>query len=284
MDLIFEQYTERLKRKRKSPHTIYNFGIAAKKLDAWLVANNVSAEAATFTMLEDYFDGLPLAASSKATQLRYIRAAYNYAIQRGLIRQNPALDIEIELGPDKEPRIIPGWCLRAIKDRALYEHEWLLYHLLTYTGMRRNEVRNLTWQNGRDDTSAVKLEEQTIRVIGKGGKLRLVPIHPALGEALAEAQKGKLYVPGGAVVTARAGKPVAEDTMQSMTKRLSTLYTPHDYRRTVATSLARNGVEDRIIDKIMGWAPPTVRGRYYVNVANEELQRAILKLYTDDPV
>lgn len=39
-----------------------------------------------------------------------------------------------------------------------------------------------------------------------------------------------------------------------------------------------------VIDKIMGWAPAGVRARYYVKTKDASLQKAILKLYADDPL
>lgn len=270
MDVIFEQYAERLRRKNRAPRTRVNFQQAAGRLDQWLRAQGIAATAADFTALEEYFDGLELAPSSKRTHLAMIRAAYSYALKRGTIRLDPTVDVEIEREPDSEPRIIPNECLRTIKERAVLDLDWLLFHFLTYTGMRRAEIQKLQWED-------VLIPDSTLRVVGKGGKLRLVPIHPALGEILAEG------VGEGPVLPSR-GKHIAEDTMHQAVKRLSPTFTPHDYRRTVATSLARNGVEERVIDRIMGWAPRSVRGRYYVNVAGEELQRAILKLYADDPI
>jgi hypothetical protein len=34
----------------------------------------------------------------------------------------------------------------------------------------------------------------------------------------------------------------------------------------------------------MGWSPRVVRTKYYQSVAPQQLQRAILKLYRDDPI
>jgi integrase len=279
MSLVFDQYTDRLRRKRKSYHTLSAFSTAATRLDRWLAVQGVTSEDASFEMLEDYFDQLDLAPSSKGTHLRYIQAAYNYGIKRGTLRHNPAIDVEVEQPADREPRIIPNACLQIIRDRLSLERDWVFFHLLAYTGMRRSEVRGLVWDDG-SDSSVLRLEQQTIRVIGKGGKLRLVPVHPALGEVLVEARRD----PGRFVVPSDGKQGVAVQTIQEMTKRLSPFFTPHDYRRTVATSLARNGVAENIIDRIMGWSARTVRDRYYVNVAPEELHRAILRLYADDPM
>lgn len=279
MSLVFDQYTERLRRKRKSPHSLRAFATAATRLEAWLRAQGLEAEDVSYEALEEYFDTLPLAPSSRATHLRYIQAAYNYAVRRGTIRHNPALDIEIEQPADKEPRIIPNPVLREIRERIICERDWVFFHLLAYTGMRRSEIRGLRWDDGGEG-SLLRLEDQTIRVLGKGGKMRLVPVHPALGEELLKSRRD----PGAFVVPSDGKNGVALETIQDMVKRLHPTFTPHDYRRTVATSLARNGAPERMIDKIMGWAERSMRDRYYVNVAERELHSAILRLYVDDPL
>ncbi|GAB3805059.1 tyrosine-type recombinase/integrase [Virgibacillus kimchii] len=55
--------------------------------------------------------------------------------------------------------------------RPLAYRNNLLFKLLATTGMRRQELVDLTWQQ-------VDLSNQTIRVFGKGKKERLLPLHP----------------------------------------------------------------------------------------------------------
>jgi integrase len=170
--------------------------------------------------------------------------------------------------------------MREIKARVVMTRDWIWFHLLAYTGMRRSEIRGLKWDDGDPAASVLRLETQTIRVIGKGRKPRLVPVHPALGEVLVHHRAE----PGRYVVPSDGKNGVAMETIIDMSRRLHPTYTPHDYRRTVATSLRRNGVDSGVIDRIMGWAPSSIFRRYYDNVADAELHRAILKLYADDPV
>lgn len=272
MSLVFDQYSERLRRKRKSQHTIRLFADAARRLDDWLWRQGLTAETASMDDLEAYFDQLDLAPSSKNVHLRYIRAAYNYAAKRGTIRHNPALDVEEVAEDPREPRVISVPELREIRERAWQPRDWVFFHLLAYTGMRRAEIVGLRWED-------VRLDEQVLHVVGKGRKRRYVPIHPALGEVLARDARVTPFV-----VKSSGRNGVAAQTVTEMTRRLHPTYTPHDYRRTVATSLARNGVRDELIDRIMGWAPTTVRDRFYRNVPTVELHQAILRLYADDPL
>jgi integrase len=70
--------------------------------------------------------------------------------------------------------------LRAASARCkTWRHKPLLA-LLVWTGMRRDEVRRLTWED-------IDKVEQTMIFVGKQGKRRTVPIHPALWEALGAA-------------------------------------------------------------------------------------------------
>ena len=280
MSIIFDQYSERLRRKNRSPHTRTGFATAADRLDRWLHVQGLDAENASYADLEEYFDTLDLSPGSRATHMKHIKAAYNYAVKRGALRHNPALDLELPKPPPGEPITIPNEELRAIRDSITLDRDWLFFHLLAYTGLRRAELVGLRWDADGLDGSVVQLADQTIRVWGKGDKRRLVPIHPALGEVLADAGER----PGCFVLNSWGKNGIASDTVQRMTKRLSPIYKPHDYRRTLASSLARNGVEDPIIDKILGWAPAGTGRRYYIKVAGPELQRAILRAYADDPL
>jgi site-specific recombinase XerD len=239
MSLVFEQYTDRLRRKRRSPHSLSAFATASTRLDRWLAAQGLTAETASYVVLEDYFDGLAteLKPSTAETHLKYVRAAYNYAILRGTIRANPVLDLEIAKGPDVEPKIVPNECLRTIRERVQFQRDWIFFHLLAYTGMRRAEIVGLRWEEN------VALDEQTIRVVGKGGKLRLIPIHPALGEVLTECPHQ-----GPFVLRSTGKRGVASETIQDMTKRL---FVPRSTRRTTTggrwpRASARNGVQENI--------------------------------------
>jgi integrase len=275
---LFLAWEDRLHRLRRNSRTIINFRMAVRPFEDYLTALRVTPEKVEPWQVEDYFAELDLAASTKRNHLSSIRAAYSYALRRGAISHDPTLDIEIERIPDEEPIVIPNDELRAMRAKVWTEQGILMFHLLAYTGMRRHEIRKLIWGD-------VLLDEGTIRVLGKGGKLRLVPIHPALGEQLAWAKTTAEPAPDDYVLRGRYRTlPVSFGTFSEIVREFTEDYTPHDFRRTVASSLAYNGVSDPLIDKIMGWAPRTVGRRYYIRTATPDMQRAILKAYEDDPI
>jgi len=264
METLFLEYQERLIRRRRDDRTIEIYGYAVNKFEEWLATIGKTAETVEPVEVEDFFHQLDLGYYSRRSILQQVRSAYLYAHRRGRINRDPTYDVDLGRRPETEPVVIPNQELREIKAACRNQDDYLLFHLLAYTGMRRVEVANLRWE----DTN---LKTGMLRVVGKNKKLRHPPIHPALGEVLA----ARRY---------HLGQPVIRWVHW---KRLA-YFAPdrgfHDFRRTAATSLRRNGVQPQVIDRIFGWAPRGMLGRYYDHIAEDEMQQAILQLYVDDPI
>ena len=274
MSIIFDQYEERLNRRKRSKSTIDSFKSATEGLSKYLTEEGTDPEKVEGWQIEEYLATSPYAPTTKKLHLAHIGAAYRYAHRRGLISRDPTIDVEVERVPEKPPRTIPNATLREIKKRLVGDREWLAFHLLAYTGMRRTEIRRLQWD-------AISFEDNTITVVGKGSKLRYVPIHPALSEVLHE-KSGSPYAD---VLAGRRGGVMGERTWWSTVHAMTGgEYSSHDFRRTVASSLYENGVDGDIIDEIMGWARIGIRRKHYQRIAPARLQRAILQLYRDDPI
>lgn len=272
-DPLLLAYEERQRRLRRDPKTVQMFRQTARRFQRYLDDMGQRAADVEPVALEEYLVGLDLAPSTKEAHLKRLKWAYHYALRRGAIRHDPTIDVLLPRVPDKEPTIIPNDELRAMKGRIMDDRTWVLFHLLAYAGLRRHETKGLTW----DD---VDLETATLTIHGKAGKLRKVPIHPALAEALVELPQREGYVTPG-----RQGKQLSDCGWDPRVRSFTLgKYTAHAFRRTVSSSLYHNDVEPDTIDEILGWAPRTVRGRYYQKIASAKLQRAILRLYADDPV
>ena len=276
MDLILEQYRTRLQSVKKSaPATMINFDKAARRFQRHLDALGRKAREMESWDLEEYLAGLELAPTTTRTHWIHLGGAYRYAHRRGMLQKDVTLDVYLKEPPNEEPKIIPNSDLRKMKKRLMHDREWLIFHLLAYTGMRQGEIRALRW-------GEVDLEDGLIYINkAKGDQRRRVPIHPALAEVLnAEREE----TPEWFVVTTKRISPIAYDTWLDDLKSFAPGYTAHWFRRTITSSLLNNGVDERLVQRIMGWKPQTVMGRFYDNVSAEQMQRAVLKLYADDPV
>lgn len=271
--LVGLHYLDRLLRRGRHPASVRNFTRAWRSYEQWCVQTGLDPEAVEPWQVEDYFFGLAYAPSTKRMYMAQIRAAYRYALRRGTISKDPTLDLEFPKVPEREIRTLTNDQLRVFKSQCYNDRQWLMFHLFAYTGCRRNEIRELTWSN-------VSSSSNTLFVVGKYNKSRLIPIHPVLGEVLA----GFKQPAGKAVIGNAYGRPFHYTYYDDILKSFAAGATFHDFRRTVASSLDANGVAEGEIMKIMGWAPKTVFDRHYRNVAPERLQKAMLKLYADDPL
>lgn len=289
MHLIFQQYDERLVRRQAKPNTLKNF----RRTAALFTESGLDPLKAEDWQIEEWLAGLQCprtkgdevqrsgrrdCLSPRTVRLHFenLAAAYRYAVHRKLLPTAPTETVRLPREPDKEPRILESRELRHVLGNCVTAQQELLVATLMYTGMRRNEIRNLKWED---------VAPQSIRVVaGKGDKLRHVPLHPALGELLTplaeHAREHHTHVFPG-----RSG-PMSESALFYVLEKVrgNVLCTMHDFRRTVATSLAENEVPEGIIDRIMGWAPRTVGRRYYIRRADATMQEAILKLYADNPI
>lgn len=265
--LMFDQYVERLQRREAKPNTLKNFRRTAT---LW-GQSGLDPMTAEDWQIEEWLAGLPVAPRTRRLHFENVSAAYNYAVHRRLLQVAPTETVKLPREPDKEPRILEQEELRYMLGNCMTHEHLLLLSTFIFTGMRRNEVRFLKWED---------ISPSSIKVVGKGGKLRHVPLHPALMELIVrQTPRSPFVFPG------RSGAK-SESTLFNMleTVRGKVHCSFHDFRRTVATSLTENGVQEGIIDRIMGWAPRTVGRRYYVRFADAAMQEGILRLYASDPI
>lgn len=136
---------------------------------------------------------------------------------------------------------------RAIRDRAILE-------LLFSTGMRVDEVTLLNVED-------LDLISGQVRISGKGRKERLVYItSPEVTDCLKSymSARGSLSPATEAIFLNRSKSRLGPGTIGSIFKRFAALagitthYTPHCLRHTMATMLVENGADIRSIQEILG--------------------------------
>ena len=155
---------------------------------------------------------------------------------------------ETEADPDAEP-----W--EAARDRAVLT-------LLYGCGLRISEGLSLT----RADAPL----PETLRITGKGGKTRLVPVLPAVREAVDAylALQPFPLAPGDALFRARRGGPLGPRQVQAAMQRLRGRLglpagvTPHALRHSFATHLLGAGADLRSIQQLLGHASLSTTQKY----------------------
>jgi integrase len=285
MHLIFERYLTLLDQRQRDIKTLRANRVCLKHLDTWFGAYGIDPATPTDDDLQTFFaaQSHQFAYNTVKNRLTIVRSFYAWATKQGMVERNPVTDVKIGRAPEIEPETLSNDQLRAVMAACRTDREYLLFMLLTYTGMRKEEILTLKWQD-------IDWKNQELKVIGKFKKFRKVPIHPALAEALNHSmfhhrREGQLYV----LETNRESRispPHFQKIWTDVLKRAGVeLGQPaHAFRKTVATVLYERGAREDYIDRIMGWAPSSVRSKHYSRVADNSIHEAILRLYQDDPI
>jgi len=198
----------------------------------------------------------------------YLAKEHNYA--------NPTLNFHPPKIPKRLPKAltvdqimsileISGDDLISIRDRALLE-------LLYATGARVTEIINLNTA----DISTIKNDDAqvtTIRVKGKGGKERVVPIGSfgltAVNDYLTRSRPtlSKVLTQKALFLNQRGGRLTRQSAWSIVASRaaragLAEVVTPHSMRHSFATHLLDGGADIRVVQELLGHASVTTTQIY----------------------
>lgn len=275
-EMMFGDYRMDLVARRVDPLSIKTYDRTVARFEGWMEMNDITVETARRVHVQAFLASQDWAPRTQRTAKAYLSAAYEFGLDEEYVERNPCRRVRLEAIPRTIPRTVPNAVIRAIRDGVRDEQDQLSFCLFAYTGLRSIEVRRLTWPD-------VSLGEGMLLINGKGQKQRHVPIHPQLRSALV----GHLWAQGSAYVV--PGKKGGMMCQSGLWERMRRIYggedvQNHDWRRTVGTSLRRNGVQESVMKWIMGWSDPSVFERHYNVIDPKEMQQAIRQLYLDDPV
>lgn len=206
----------------------------------------------------------PLSASSQSRTLSSIRGFHRYLVEESVIER----DVTVDLAPPKLPKRLPkaisiedmAALLAAVEgDDDVRVRDRALLELLYATGARITEAVSLNV----DDVTG---HDGLIRLRGKGGKQRIVPVgsfaQAALNAYLVRVRP--LYsAKGGATPAlflgprgARVSRQMAWLIIREAGERakLTAELSPHTFRHSFATHLLAGGADVRVVQELLGHA------------------------------
>jgi integrase/recombinase XerD len=260
----FDAYLGWLRGRGASAATLRAYASDLRQLDRWLAAGGLAPEDADELSLRRFaahLGTLRYAPATAARKLSAVRGAYAFMVDRNLVDRNPAALVpgprpvsklpatlsepEVERLLDRPVASDP----RRLRDRALLE-------LLYGCGLRASEACGLR-------TADVNADEGFVRVTGKGGKERIVPLGGAAVEALRRylrEGRPRLGPPAGdRVFVSVRGRPLGPtDVRRALRRELAAAglaqRPPHALRHTFATHLLEHGADLRSIQQLLGHA------------------------------
>ena len=136
--------------------------------------------------------------------------------------------------------------------------------------MRLNEASKLKWQD-------VDWENNQIVIYGKGGKYRIEPMPEVIREQLWTILS---TIPDriGYIFITNRGNPLywARDILNNLAKKagIQKKVTPHLLRHSFATHLMGEGVNLKIISKLLGHSAIGITAGIYTHVSIEHMRKA----------
>ena len=231
------------------------------------------------------------APSSQARTVAALRCFFRFCMESDYLERDPAL----VLRTPKKREVLPDVLDRAELSRLLDvpgregvwtrvhvgkpERDRLLLALFAYGGLRRSELLGL-------DCDDVNLDRRLIRVRNaKGGRQRVVPIHPGLVPLFAAYAATRPPTAERALFLGVHGRRLTASVMALTFRRYATAagvnrrkrITPHTLRHVFATELLGAGANLRQIQELLGHKHLDSTQRY-TRVNAHQLRGAVKRL------
>ncbi len=224
------------------------------------------------------------AQKTMARRISALRRYFQWLMSKKVIDKDPTAKVRTPKGPQRLPRPLQRSEIDQLFDEstpqnALELRDRLVVELLYGSGLRVAELCGL--QEGN-----LNLKNQTIEVIGKGSKIRTIPITAYACDLL------ELWIPTGSkafddgytpsgrsssgLLVNRRGNGLGRSDVRRILHRLLRLKgmterSPHALRHTYATHLLDGGADLRAVQELLGHADLTTT-QIYTHVSREQLR------------
>ena len=262
---IVSRYRRYLKlEKGYSANTLDAYMRDVDKLLRYLAIEQVDVLDVKLEDLEHFaafISDLGIGPRSLARILSGVRQFYRFLVVDGYLEIDPTELLESPKQPDHLPEVLSTAEVDLL-EQAIDLTKWeghrnrAIIEVLFSCGLRVSELTNLKLSN-------LYVDEQYIRVMGKGAKERLVPISPRALDELNYwfADRNEMKIKPGEedyVFLNRRGHHLTRTMILIMIKRyaleagIKKTISPHTLRHSFATSLLEGGADLRAIQAMLG--------------------------------
>jgi integrase/recombinase XerC len=191
-----------------------------------------------------------------------VRSYFKYLVRTGVVAQSPMSNISAPKIGKRLPGYIEEKDMGTLLTHVEFPDTWkgrtdrLLLEIFYNTGMRLSELMNLK-------DSQVNAAGNTIKVLGKGNKERVIPVSGELTKQIAAYQQSRhelTGVEGKWLLVNEKGRKLYPKYMYLVVKHYLSLITtsdrksPHILRHSFATHLSNNGADINAVKELLGHA------------------------------
>lgn len=291
MEKLINSFLEYLKKEKNySLNTVFSYEDDLKQLHQFLMNHfsnkNYSLKNIDGLTIRLFLGELLESGISKksiARKLSAIKSFFKYIYKIKVMDINPARNIATPKLPKKLPAYLDenaiikmmelpdNNTIEGLRDRALLE-------LLYSTGIRLSELIQLT-------LDSLDLNNQTIKVLGKGNKQRIVPFGSKAKEALQKYMARRLELLSRTQVDAKSVLFLSNTGLKMYPKAVYNIVkkyiekvseierkSPHIIRHTFATHMLNRGADLKAVKELLGHVNLSTT-QIYTHVTIEHLKR-----------
>jgi site-specific recombinase XerD len=261
------------------------YGVDLAQLGEWAAGRDLLPVDLTYRHLRLFAGAVSDGGATRSTvarKLAAIRTFYRQLVDRGELQANPA---ELVATPKKDsylPRVLKPAEVAALLDRIpasspLDLRDRGMFELAYAAGLRAEELVNL-------DIDSPDADGEELRVEGKGGRTRVVPVGEHAWQALDRyLARGRPALDTGehrALFLSKNGRRLSTSDVRRRLQLQARQagVSPHTLRHSFATHLLEGGADLRAIQELLGHASVSTT-QTYTRVESRRLKRAYARAH-----
>ncbi len=252
------------RQKHLSPYTIKSYESDLKKFSKYLhkYYENIAPEKADYPIIRSWVASMVEKKGEHSSINRAIatlRSFYAYLLREKIIEIDPMAKVQALKKKKKLPKYVEEAPLENLLEEIEFSDDWsgirdkLVIELLYGTGIRLSELIHL-------NIASIDFYNQTIKVLGKGNKERVIPIYPTLTQLLKDYmdKRKDLGKIDDFLILTDGGEQAYPMFVQRLVKKYLGMVTslekksPHVLRHSFATHLLNRGAELNSIKELLG--------------------------------
>jgi site-specific recombinase XerD len=276
-------FDDDLRRRGAAEKTRRAYRIDVGEFARWACERGLEPEAVGVRELRRFAAVLSArraAPTTVARKLAALRAFFRALVDAGAIDANPAELLSAPKRPKRLPRALKAGEVSELLDRIptgtpLEQRDRALFELAYASGLRAEELVAL-------DLDGVDFDAESVRVQGKGGKTRVVPVGEHALRAIArycERARPALGTGAGerALFLSKSGRRLSTSDIRRRLRVWARLaaaragVSPHSLRHSFATHLLDGGADLRAIQELLGHASLSTT-QIYTRVESKRLR------------
>ncbi|MFH1025313.1 MAG: site-specific tyrosine recombinase XerD [Nitrospirota bacterium] len=289
MEIIQAFLTYLTAEKGLSRNTVASYQLDLKKFHAFLSGKAKDFLSFSKADIVDFIQKLRDENYSAASICRFIstiKGLCKYLLVENRITEDPSENLQSPKRWERLPKAISIADVKTLLESGhpnnlsepVVNRDYVMFELLYSSGLRVSELISLKLED-------ISFDAGFLRVMGKGSKERIVPLHMrALGrlkryvslkrpEILRKKSSSYLFI-------TRRGGPMTRQrfwqTMKKLGRRTGLDISPHTMRHTFATHLLEGGADLRSLQKLLGHADISTT-QIYTKVTTDRLKQVYTK-------